>query len=248
MSTAISFPFERSRFYPVSELTDFLDVVTKARGRDPELDAALHVRKLPWAKVFLEELLPIGLLAQQNRVPGDAQFRFMAEGNAVDGEVWFADGAIRRFRITLAYPDWDGGSGEPRNPGYIASLEREGIKQGNPVFLGGLIARSVTGQIESHPAARDNQVDRTACEMGLRKALRTKLAKAATYTGRVDILLVYASRLRFHLDFAETSSVVTPIVAAELARIGDSPFRQIVVIDDDPLGYVEFPAQANHQA
>jgi hypothetical protein len=240
MAETVNFPFERNKFYSVSELREFLGAITETRRKDRDLDVSLQMRKLSWAKVFSEELLPIGLLAQQSHIPANAQFRLMPEGNPVDVEIRSGDGSVTRFQITLAYPDWDGGTGKSRNPGYIAHLEREGIKQRSAVFLGGVIAKSSSGEIQSQPRARSNQVDQTAFEAGLRMALQRKLVNAARYKGVIDTLLVYASRLRFHLDYTDTSSIVMPIITAELEGVGGSPFEKIVVIDDDPLAYVEF--------
>jgi len=240
MENAIAFPFERGKLYSVRTLDRFLANLVKARQRDPTLSAKERARSLPWAKLWCEELYPVKLYVAHHQLPDQVKFRIMPEGDAVDIEL-HAPGAITRFQITLAYPDWDAPAAPSRNPGHVASLERAGANQQIPVFLGGRIAKTPTGQIVSDPRVRDNETDQAACEAGLRKALEDKFSKAARYIGKVDILLVYFNRLGFYTIDVETTSVVLSVVAEEIRKIGQSPFPRIAVVDDVPLIYGEYP-------
>jgi hypothetical protein len=240
MENMIAFPFQRGKLYPVGHLDQFLASLVEARQRDPKLSAAERARSLPWAKLWWEELYPIKLFVAYHQLPGDTEFQIKPNGDPVDVEL-HSSSANTRFQITLAYPDWDASGEQSRNPGYIASLERAGANQERPVFLGGQITKASAGQIASDPRARSYETDQAACEAGLRKALEDKFCKAARYTGKVDVLLVYFSRLRFHTNYGEIASVVVPVIAEELQKLGQSPFRRIVIIDDDPLAYAEYP-------
>jgi hypothetical protein len=235
MSELIDFPFDREKRYPITDLNRFLERITQTH----HLSEAIRARSLPWAKLWCEELLPIKLFADHNHVSEKTDFKIMAEGDPVDVQLCSSD-SITCFQITLAYPDWDGGTGKRRNPGYVASMERVGIDQKIPTFLGGDITKSSTGQLISAPRARPTDVDIVAWESGLRSAIAEKLSKADRYAGIVDVLLVYASRLRFHSTYVETASIVVPVIKAVLSEFSNPIFKKIAVVDDDQLGYVEY--------
>jgi hypothetical protein len=84
MGLPISFPFERDKLYPIGELRAFQTQLSQTRQQDPVLSANIRAGKLPWAKLCCEELVPIMLFADHNRLPDDAEFRIKPEGNAVD--------------------------------------------------------------------------------------------------------------------------------------------------------------------
>jgi hypothetical protein len=98
MGVPISFPFERNKFYTIGELRAFQTKLSQARRRDPILSANIRARKLPWAKLCCEELFPITVFADHNRLADDAEFRIMPEGDPVDVELR-CSGQLTRFRL-----------------------------------------------------------------------------------------------------------------------------------------------------
>jgi hypothetical protein len=180
----ISFPFERDKSYPIGDLRRFQAALSQARREDRVLSDKIRARKLPWAKLCCEELFPITLFADHNRMPDDAEFRIMAEGNAVDVELR-CSGELTRFQITTAYPEWDEPGDEARDGGYIRhALEIAGVNQRTPVFGGGQIEKGPDGRIFSSPRARSPDVNRSAWHSGLTKSIGSKLAKSETYCRR----------------------------------------------------------------
>jgi len=72
------------------------------------------------------------------------------------------------------------------------------------------------------------------------QAVKRKIDMADKYQGKVDLLLIYAERLRFNTIYEKIEAVV--ISALErIENIDQSPFKKIVVLDYDPLCYVEYP-------
>jgi hypothetical protein len=238
MGLPISFPFERDKFYSIGELRAFQTKLSLARQRDPVLSANIRARKLPWAKLYCEELFPIRLFADHNRLPGDAEFRIMPEGNSVDVELRSSPG-LTRFQITTAYAEWDEPGDEARDGGYIRhALEMAGVNQGTPVFGGGQIEKTADGQIVSNPRARSPDIDRVAWHLGLTKAIRSKLAKSETYSQKVDVLLVYAEWLRLNTINEKTEDVVSPAIQEAIRDTSTLPFMKLIILDQG--AYVEY--------
>jgi hypothetical protein len=238
MGLPISFPFERDRLYPIGELRAFQTQLSQTRRQDPVLNAKIRAGKPPWAKLCCEELFPIMLFADHNRPPDDAEFRIKPEGDAVDVELCWS-GEVTRFQITTAYPEWDEPGDEARDGGYIRhALEFAGVNQGIPVFGGGQIKRETDGRIVSNPRARSPDVNRSAWNSGLTKAIRNKLAKSETYSEKVDVLLLYAEGLSFNTIDEKTEDVVAPVI---LEAVGNSPvpFTKLIILDHG--AYVEWP-------
>jgi hypothetical protein len=72
-----------------------------------DLTEAIRARKLTWAKLWTEELFPLWVSANHNRLPDDDEFRVMSEGHPVDAQLRDHSGGVTRFQITTAFPDWD---------------------------------------------------------------------------------------------------------------------------------------------
>ena len=238
----VNFPFIRDRFYPVGELRTFETELRGARQDDRNLTEAIRGRKLKWAKLWTEELFPLWLFAKHNRVPDEDEFRIMSEGHPVDAELRAQSGGITRFQITTAYPDWDAPRNDARPGGYSRHMERAGINQGAAVFGGGRISKDANGQIKSEPRVSSPDINRGAWQMGLIKAIQAKISKSATYAGTVDILLVYAERLRFDTIDDQTEDIVLPAIDIALQDAETLPFEKLIVFDQDPLAYVEYPS------
>jgi hypothetical protein len=239
MSVPISFPFERDKFYSIGELRAFQTKLSEARQQDPVLTASIRARKLPWAKLCCEELFPIMLFADLNRLQDDAEFRIMPEGNPVDVELCCA-GELTRFQITTAYPEWDEPGDEARDGGYIRhALELAGVNQGAPVFGGGQIKKDADSRIISKPRARSASVDRGAWHLGLTKAIKSKLAKSETYSRKVDVLLVYAELLRFYTIDENIEDAVAPAIQEAIGGTSSLPFMKLIILDQG--AYVEYP-------
>jgi hypothetical protein len=237
----LHFPFERDRPYPLGELRQFHKVVVGARRRDPDLSRKIRGHKVRWAKLFLEELSPTMLFADNNQIPDFYEFRAMPEGSPADVQL-ISHGAAIRMQVTTAYPEWDASINAERgwSGGYIKSLELDGINRGVPVFGGGRIVKTACGGIESEPRARSPEVDRLAWQEGIIQAIRRKLAKAHLYSDFVDILVVYASQLRFTTIDEPTHDIVLPAIYSVIHEFDRNPFKKIVILDYDPLGYVEY--------
>jgi hypothetical protein len=126
MGGTVSFPFERDTVYSIGELRAFQTKLSDARRQDPAFSDEIRAGKLPWAKLCCEELFPIILFADHNRLLDRHEFRVMPEGNAVDVEL-YASGAPTSFQITTGYPEWDEPGDEARDGGYIRhALEHAG--------------------------------------------------------------------------------------------------------------------------
>jgi hypothetical protein len=234
----ITFPFKREERYSISALHEFVLALAEARQQYPDLITSERARTLPWAKLWWEELYPLKLFLDQNPQGLFSQFRILPEGNAIDVELWSAD-RITRFQITTAYPEWKKAS-ETRTGGYVRSLEREALNQGVPVFPGRQIRR-IDGKVISEPDVRSSDVDEEAWKRGLSSAIEDKLSKSERYAGNVDILLIYAERLRFDLIDTDMSSLVRSVMAECCSKQKAVPFAKIVVLDKDPLAYVQYP-------
>jgi hypothetical protein len=237
---AVDFPFVRDRFYPIGELRAFETELRDARQGDLDLTEAIRGRKLRWAKLWTEELFPLWLYANHHRLLDEAEFRIMSEGHPVDAELRAQSDKVTRFQITTAYPDWDLPGKDARSGGYIRYMERAGINQGAAVFGGGRIGKDANGQIKSEPRVRSPDTDRRAWQTGLIKAIDAKISKSATYAGTVDVLLVYAERLRFDTIDDRTHDVVLPAIDIALQGVRTLPFKKLIVLDQDPLAYVEY--------
>jgi putative transcriptional regulator len=236
---AVAFPFVRDRFYPIAELRAFEAELRIARQGDRDLTEAIRGRKLTWAKLWTEELFPLWLYANHDRLPDEDEFRIMPEGHPVDAELRTQSHQVTRFQITTAYPEWDVSGSDPRSGGYIRHMERVGINQGAAVFGGGRIGKDANGQTKSEPRARSPNIDRCAWQRGLIKAIDAKISKSVSET--VEVLLVYAERLRFNTIDDRTENVVLPAIGIALQGVQTTPFEKIIVLDEDPLAYVEYP-------
>jgi hypothetical protein len=207
-----------------------------ARQADSNLSAAIRARKPSWGKLWTEELFPLWLYVNYNEKPDDDEFRIMSEGNPVDAELRALSGEVTRFQITMAYGERD----PPRSGGYIASMEREGVNQGVPVFLGGGTNRDASGRIKSEPRVLSPDRDHSAWRSGLVKAIQNKIDKAAIYAGSVDCLLVYAERLWFDLIDEDPRDVILSAIHESLPGAKTVPFRSLVVIGQNPSAYVVY--------
>lgn len=233
MSSKISFPFERDKSYSIGELRAFQTKMSQSFRDDPALGDDIRSGKL---KLWREELFPILLYADHKRLSDNAEFRIMPEGDAVDVELR-SSSALTRFQITTAYPEWDGPGDEARDGGYIRhALEYAGVNQRVPVFGGGQIDKRPDGRIVSSPRARSPDVDRTAWQLGLTKAISNKLAKPET-SQKADVLLIYAEWLRINTIDEKTEDVVLPAIQ-EAIRESSMPFTRLIILDQG--AYIEY--------
>ena len=233
MQEAFRFPFHREQFYRISELRALQELLGNARQLDSNFSAAIRGRRVHWAKLWNEELFPILLYANWKAVSDDAEFRARSEGNAVDAEIRVQSGELIQFQITTAYAERQ----SSRSGGYVAALEREGVNQGIPIFLGGGIERNASGCIESSPTVLSPNSDRSAWQIGLIKAIQRKLKKG---TSIGDVLLIYAERLRFDTIDEPTEGVVLPAIKTAVSGAAYLPFRKLVILDQDPMARFEF--------
>src|SRR5215470_19723366 len=140
----------------------------------------------------------------------------------------------------MAYVERD----SARCSGYIASMEREGVNQGVPVFLGGGTSRDASGRIRSEPRVLSADRDRGAWRSGLVEAIQNKIGKAAIYAGSVDCLLVYAERLWFDLIDEGPRDVILAAIHDSANETKTAPFQSLIVIDQDPRAYVVYQPTA----
>lgn len=230
LGNIVEFPFVRDKFYGIRELRIFEGRLRAARQDDPHLSAAIRARRLPWAKLWTEELLPMSFYFDRAQRSEQDEFRLMPEGDPVDAELRSESGDVTRFQITAAYAQRDS---SPQG-GYVAAMEREGVNQGEIVFLGGGTVRGDGGRIISEPRVLSPETDRHAWQTGLVRALRNKIDKAAIYAGSVDSLLVYAERLWFDLIDENPRDLILSAIDEALDGIQDSPFQSVIVIDQSP--------------
>ena len=238
---AVGFPFVRDRLYRIGELRAFETQLRGARQGDCDLTEAIRGRKLKWAKLWTEEMFPFWLYANQSRLRDDDEFRIMPEGHAIDLELRARSGMITRFQITTAHPDWDVGRKDAHAGGYIRHMERAGINQGAPIFGGRRISKDARRQIRSEPRVRSPDVHRRAWQSGLIKAIQSKINKSVRYDGTIDVLLVYAERLRFDTINEQTKDIVLPAINIVLEGRQLLPFTSLIVLDQDPMAYVVYP-------
>ncbi len=237
MHRIVNFPFIRDRFYSIRELRTFETELRAARQNNPDFSADVRARKLPWAKLWTEELFPVWLYANHSQKSDQEEFRIMPEGHPVDAELRALSGEVTRFQITMAYVERE----PSRSGGYVASMEREGVNQGLAVFLGGGTKRDASGRIESEPRVLSPDTDHRAWRSGLVKAIQNKIAKAPIYAGSADCLLVYAERLWFDLIDEDPRDVILSAIQECLRGAKTLPFQSLIVIDQNPRGYVVYP-------
>ncbi|MGH7063344.1 MAG: hypothetical protein ACREET_04635 [Stellaceae bacterium] len=231
----MNFPFVRGQFHSIGLLRSFLKCISVELGKNSVLSSAILARKLPRAKLWEEELFPLLLYCDYNRLPDEGEFQIMPEGREVDATLRDRSCQITRFQITTAYREEDAASSRG---GYIASIERQAINKGIPVFLGG-IRKDKAGQITSKPVARYAADDAAEWRSGLINAIQNKISKPRYY-GNVEFLLVFADRLVFDLLNQDHQTVVLSAIHAAVEGIKVLPFQKLIVLDRDPRGYVEY--------
>ena len=217
----IEFPFERDRDYSFAELRTFLSELRVNRQNDPAFSAEVRCNRVPWAKVYNEEIVPIALLADQKGLRETDTFRLTAEGDPADIVLGLATGKVL-CQITVADPTWP-----EKNPksgsGYVRSLRMELLREGEPAF-GGRYTYKKNGTIVSEPHARDVREDYDACRRGLFQAFKRKQG----HDGSGYALLIYARGYRFQLIDFDLSA----LVSAAVREFGEINFRPVWVVDD----------------
>jgi hypothetical protein len=233
----LNFSFCRDQFYRIGEMRAFQAALSEKRQQDLNFSAAVRNRKLPWAKVWTEEVFPLLLYANHHQLPDEDEFRIMPEGHPVDAELRLRSEEIVRFQITMAYAEWN----PPRSGGYIASMEREGANQATPVFLGGKIYKGAGDRISSEPRLLSPDIDRCAWRLGLLNAVKKKIDKGAAYARGVDCLLVYAERLWFIMGYENVAPVIFSAIRDALPNTKTLPFRQLIVLDQPRSALNQLP-------
>jgi hypothetical protein len=217
----LDLPFFRDRSYPLSALRAFSSELASARRADQAFSGELRSNRLPWAKVWNEELVPIVLMADQKRYAGDDTFRLMPEGHETDVELFVGNRHIA-CQITVADPAWSE-TGPESSGSYLNHLRMERLRLGKPVF-GGSNTRKIDGAIVSEPHARDAREDLAACRRRLIAAINRK----ENHDGIGSTLIIYARGHRFLLiDFD-----MSELVAAAVRDAGAPTFKRICVVDD----------------
>ena len=160
----------------------------------------------------------------------------MPEGDPIDVTLRAWSRENTRVQITMAYRKKKAGSST--GGGYIASIERQALNEGIPVFPGG-IEKGKDRRIVSKPVVRYPAGDSTEWRFGLSSAIRNKLMRRES-TVKVDFLLVFADRLIFYLLNQNQSEVVLSAIQAAMEGNKVFCFRKIIVLDRDPQGYFEY--------
>jgi len=221
----IEYPFVRGREYPFSKLTEFRSDLLAHRQNDQNFSGDIRLNKLPWAKVYNEEIVPIALLADVKRFEESETFKLMPEGDPADIELGLVTGKLR-CQVTLADPVWsDRKSG--RGSGYLSSLRMRLLSEGFPAFGGRKIHQEKNGEIVSVPDALSQQKRNSACRLGLRQAMVRK----QKHDGTGFALLIYARELCFQLIDCDRFEL-SDFVSDAMRDICTFKFRPLWVVDD----------------
>lgn len=231
------FSFCRDQFYRIGEMRVFHAALLEKRQQSRGFSAAVRDRKLPWAKLWTEEVFPLLLYANHHQLPDEDEFRIMPEGHPVDAELRLRSEEIVRFQITMAYAEWN----PPRSGGYIASMERDGANQGAPVFLGGKIRKDAGDRISSEPRLLSPDIDCRAWRLGLIKSVKKKISKGTAYARGVDCLLVYAEKLWFSMGYENVAAVILSAIRDVLPNTKMLPFRQLIILDQPRSALNQLP-------
>jgi hypothetical protein len=217
----LHFPFLRGHKYAFAELRAFEAALRETRQHDAVFSGDLRSNRFPWAKTRNEELLPIGLLADQKGFADEDKFALMPEGHSTDVQV-YTGRQTARYQITVADPSWDD-SGPGRRGGYLHHLRMERLRLGEPAF-GGANTRKENGIIVSEPHARDVCDDINACRCRLIDAIKRK----QVHDGTGCTLLIYARGYRFLLIDVDVSE----LVANAVRQAGTMTFERVCVVDE----------------
>lgn len=215
----IKFPFERDRWYRLSDLRVFCDEVAQSRRSDPKLSSDIRLNRLPWSKLFNEELHPFRHFADIREFPDTAEFKLSALYHpAVDLHFrWHQEVTIQ---VTIADVAW----GSARDAGKAVRWLYEYLEHSLFAFGGGG-TRKVNGALISEPRVLTSEDRIEACVKALQVALVRKLHSA----GRADWLLVYARGFATQLIDGGIDQL-----KQELSRISEmniEPYSQIFVFE-----------------
>jgi hypothetical protein len=217
----IQFPFLRGQKYTFGELRAFEAALLTARQQEGVFSGDLRSNRVSWAKTRNEELLPIGLLADQQGLADSDRFELMPEGHSTDVQVYRGEHTTR-YQVTVADPTWEN-SGPSSSGGYLHHLRMELLRCGKPAF-GGANTRKKNGIIVSTPHARDVQDDIDACRRRLIDAIKRKKA----HDGTGCTLLIYARGHRFLLIDVNVAELVTDSVL----QAGATSFERVCVVGE----------------
>ncbi|HJW42626.1 MAG TPA: hypothetical protein VJ476_15530 [Rhizomicrobium sp.] len=219
--TKLEFPFVRDQYYSIGALRAFELELATYRQRDQEFSGELRSNRLPWAKAWNEELVPIALMANQKCYADRDAFRLMPEGHSTDVEI-LAENRRVACQVTVADPAWSE-TGPGSSGSYLHHLRMEQLRQGGPAFGGGNTCK-IDGTIISEPHARDALDDLTACRRRLVEAIERK----RSHEGKGTTLVIYARGHRFLLiDFD-----MTELVAGAVRDADAQSFERVCVVDD----------------
>ncbi len=228
-SETISVPFKRGEWYSVSSLREFIDGVFQHIIRKNSNGYNSEVLTCGDSKSVFEEFWPFILYLDHNNFDGD--FQWTAKGAAADilFRPHLACHQVEGFQVTCAFPDWDAvrpHQVEPRNHGYIASLERAELKRSGAVFLGGDIGKGEP----SKPSSISPEQYFGAWRSSICNAISSK-SKNRRYHGEEFILIVSACRIRFDLLTLNVDEFLMEIAEFVKFQLGGSCFRSIKIID-----------------
>jgi hypothetical protein len=223
------FPFREGEWYSVGDLRAVADRILEKTKSDAAFSAAMRVndqRAYPWAKAWMEEILPASRLADEIGLSDETRFKWTPFGAA---DVEFDQGGERiRIQCTTAYAERVGTVAA--QGGHLRKLEMEQANRTGMVWLGGGL---------SQPKTLDVNDDREAWRVGISTAINKKLKQE--YLG--CRLLIYAPLCSWNLvDGDDFRNVITEAADRVGREKWGAIFERLYVVDLWPGKFIELPA------
>jgi hypothetical protein len=231
------YPFERNREYTLRQLLEFEKQLSEARRGDPALDDELRAPS-PESPAWInkprnDELIPLLFYARHTKVPDDATFCVMTEGNPTDVQIVISGKTIN-LQITLADPSLVGEGGNNDNPGYQRRLSMEHLNQTGHSFGLGPFKRSGGRVIAPDDEMTSDAEFMQAYSKGLIRAFENK----KNYDGRGLTLLVHARAYCEEIPLDRFDQIVRAAAKNNLPK----RFDRVCVLGRDEGYFVDFRA------
>ena len=221
----IDFPFYRSVPHTIGQLRQFAFHLAQTRKANQPFSSNLRSnKKLPWAKLWNEELAPLAILANILKCNDEDKF-IISEQAAPGPDAYLTFNNVElRIQITVSDPEW-GGGGEG---GYIDFLQNEVLREGG-VAWGGGGTRKDNGTILSSPKVLNSHERITACRRGIWSALERKAGKS----NGANLLHVYARDYLIQTMDEGFQFVVEMVIESFLLQKARFDFERAIFVTDD---------------
>jgi hypothetical protein len=239
-ASAITFPFERAKEYPLAALKAFQSKLLKARQGNCTLSNELRapVTGSPrWIKLRNEELVPLLYYTRHRRISDAGTFVIMPEGSKSDVRLTSL-GATEYLQITVADPKWNFPEpGGIRHPGHFrrASMDLLNL-HGSSGW--GQISKSGDKLTQNRRMVSTPELEE-AHHNGLADALANKLVKS--YEQGECVLLIYARAFGEGLSPDRFQKIARNVLDDAMSKVvNQAIFKHIVIVDGLDHSLIEY--------